>query len=198
MAPVTTALGCRRKVGQTMRYAALLRGINLGRRRVTGDELRAPFERAGFSHVTTFLASGNVAFETETAGEPAELELRIETALLEGLGYQVATFVRTWPQLADVVSAVPFDDELIAQADGKAQVTFLRELPTADAVADAQACGSVSDRIAVVGREWYWLPSQGVSGSALDLRAVETALGRGTTRTLRTVERFVAKHGADD
>jgi hypothetical protein len=45
----------------------------------------------------------------------------------------------------------------------------------------------------VVGREWYWLPTTGISTSTLDVRAIERALGRGTTRTHNTVTRLHAK-----
>jgi uncharacterized protein (DUF1697 family) len=38
------------------RYVAFLRGINLGSRRVTGEELRVPFQNLGLTRVTTFLA----------------------------------------------------------------------------------------------------------------------------------------------
>lgn len=74
-----------------------------------------------------------------------------------------------------------------------AQVTFLHEPPDPDAVAHAVAHASGQDRIAVIGREWYWLPQAGISTSSLDVRAVERALGRGTTRTRATVTRLHAR-----
>ena len=40
------------------RYAAFLRGVNLGKRTVKSAELRAAFEELGFSDVKTLLASG--------------------------------------------------------------------------------------------------------------------------------------------
>jgi hypothetical protein len=46
------------------RYAAFLRGINVGGRRVTGQQLCAPIEALGFQEVTSFLASGNVTLAT--------------------------------------------------------------------------------------------------------------------------------------
>ena len=41
------------------RYAAFLRGINVGGHRVKNTELRALFEAMGFADVHTFRASGN-------------------------------------------------------------------------------------------------------------------------------------------
>ena len=49
------------------RFIALLRAINAGRgRTVEMRSLRQVFESLGFSKVATFIASGNVVFETRT------------------------------------------------------------------------------------------------------------------------------------
>lgn len=55
------------------RYIAFLRAINVGGHTVKMDRLREIFEALGFSNVETFIASGNVVFET-TARDPAALE----------------------------------------------------------------------------------------------------------------------------
>ena len=47
------------------RYVAFLRGINLGKRRPPMSELKRLFEELGFTNVATFIASGNVLFETK-------------------------------------------------------------------------------------------------------------------------------------
>ncbi|NIP26808.1 MAG: DUF1697 domain-containing protein, partial [Phycisphaerae bacterium] len=49
-------------------YAALLRGINVGGKNIIKmADLRACFERMGFSDVRTYIQSGNVLFwATET------------------------------------------------------------------------------------------------------------------------------------
>jgi uncharacterized protein (DUF1697 family) len=173
-----------------MRHAAFLRGINLGGRRVTGEQLRAPFEALGFRQVASFLASGNVAFDTDDVDD---LETRIEAALRTSLGYPVETFVRTATGVAEVIARHPFDAHTVAASDGKPQVTFLRETPVQQAVDAAMAHATDQDRLSVIGREWYWLPSGGMSQSPLDVRAIEQALGRGTTRTLATVTRLYTK-----
>ncbi len=46
------------------RYIALLRGVNLGGHTVKMDRLKKLFEELGFKKVETFIASGNVIFET--------------------------------------------------------------------------------------------------------------------------------------
>jgi uncharacterized protein (DUF1697 family) len=173
------------------RYAAFLRGINLGRRRVTGAQLRAPLVALGFDDVASFLASGNLAF---TADDPAEeLEPRLEACLEAGLGFPADVHVRTADEVGAVVAATPFPPGVLA-AGGKLQVAFLRSAPSAAAAATALALAPDEDRLALQGRELYWLPQGGVSDSALDLAALERMLGPMTMRTASTVTRLFDRH----
>jgi uncharacterized protein (DUF1697 family) len=174
-----------------MRHAAFLRGINVGGRRATGEQLCAPFEALGFSHVSSFLASGNIAFDTDAAVD--DLEPRIEEALATALGFPVEAFVRTVTEVAGVVGQQPFAAEVAAGSAGKPQVTFLREAPSPTGMTAALELATDQDRVAVIGREWFWLPSDGISSSSLDVRAMERAIGRGTTRTRATVDRLHAR-----
>lgn len=172
------------------RHVAFLRGINVGGRRVTGAQLCAPFEAAGFEGVASFLASGNVTFvATETDG----LAARIGTALEAALGFGVDVHVRTAAEIADIVGRRPFTHEVLAATDGKLQVTCLRDRPTPASVEEAMAHATDQDRLKVIGREWYWLPAAGISSSPLDAKTIERALGRGTTRTLNTMVRLNAR-----
>ncbi|MEO7658621.1 MAG: DUF1697 domain-containing protein, partial [Pyrinomonadaceae bacterium] len=48
-----------------MRYIALLRGINVGgKNMIKMETLRATFESLGFENVTSYINSGNLAFDT--------------------------------------------------------------------------------------------------------------------------------------
>src|SRR5215471_9205178 len=90
------------------RFIAFLRAINVGGgRTVKMQSLRQAFESLGFSRVATFIASGNVVFETTTK-ETKALERKIEKALREALGYEVRTFVREEAELAKIVNHWPF------------------------------------------------------------------------------------------
>jgi len=76
------------------RFIAFLRAINVGGgRTVKTQSSRQVFESLGFVKVSTFIASGNVVFETRTK-KTKMLERKIEGALREALGYEVRTFVR--------------------------------------------------------------------------------------------------------
>lgn len=91
------------------KWIALLRGVNVGGITIRSVELREVFERLGFDHVRTVLASGNVAFETADAAASAALKAQIERALHERFGYDAWIVLLTRAQLERVVSAFPFD-----------------------------------------------------------------------------------------
>ena len=94
---------------------AFLRAINVGGHTVKMDELRRIFASLGFSAVETFIASGNVIFETSL--EPGRaLEQHIEGGLKEALGYPVATFIRTPAELAEIVHFQPFPQPVLDAA----------------------------------------------------------------------------------
>ena len=76
------------------RLVAFLRAINVGGHTVTMDDLRRLFVKMDFDGVETFIASGNVVFESRPKGGAA-LEKKIEAALHKALGYEVKSFLRS-------------------------------------------------------------------------------------------------------
>jgi uncharacterized protein (DUF1697 family) len=87
------------------RYAAFLRGVNLGKRQVKSAELKAVFEALGFEGVRTLIASGNVLFETTaTTG----LRQKIEAALEQHFGFAIGVVLRTQEELAAMLALEPF------------------------------------------------------------------------------------------
>ncbi len=174
-------------------HVALLRGINLGRRRLSNEELSAACRRIGLTDATPYQASGNVLFTSPE--DEAALVTLLEEGLERELGYPVATFVRSADELRAVAAARPFDVEEEAASRGKPQVCFLRAAPPRDAVEAVATLATEEDRLAVVGREVHWLPSGGVSETQLAWAAVERVVGEGTTRTRGTVERLARKLG---
>jgi uncharacterized protein (DUF1697 family) len=104
------------------RYAAFLRGVNLGARTVKSADLLAVFERLGLSGVKTLLASGNVMFDSDETAEA--LRPRIETALEQKFGFAVGTVLRTQGELRALVAADPFAGKT-ETVDLKLYVTLL-------------------------------------------------------------------------
>jgi uncharacterized protein (DUF1697 family) len=174
------------------RYVAFLRGMNLGGRRITNEALRAHFEAIGCEEVATFRASGNVILTK--AGRPGDLISRLEAGLAEALGYEVPVFLRSEKELTAIAAHEPFDAKQLAASKGKLQVVLLAEKPSTAAKRKALALSTEDDRLAIEGRELYWLPKGGMSESELDLKALATILGPTTIRTKGTIDQIAAKH----
>lgn len=175
-----------------MRYAAFLRGINVGKRKATKADLIAPFEGLGFQDVTTFRASGNVLFD---AGSAKPARGVIEDALHDALGFEVTTFLRSAKQLDQIARREPFTAKELAASNGKPQVVFLERKPGKKAAQDILGCASDDDLLTLEGTELHWLPNLGVGRTELDWKAIGKALGKGTTtvRTMGTVEQIAQK-----
>lgn len=177
-------------------HAAFLRGINLGRRRLTGEELRGHLTAAGLEDVATFRASGNVVFAAPAGSGESELRRHVEGALAEALGYEVAAFLRPGAEVLAIAAHEPFDAAARARLAGKPQVMLLSEHPGGEAAGEALALAGPDDALALHGRELHWLPAGPMSESALDTRALARLLGPGTIRTKGTIELIAARHFA--
>jgi uncharacterized protein (DUF1697 family) len=178
------------------KYAAFLRGINVGGHRVKSAELCTLFEAMGLGDVRTHRASGNVIFVAPRE-PPEELSARIEESLERSLGYQVQTFLRTGEELRGIARMQPFTPASVEASTGKVQVGMLSERPSSRARRDVLGLASDHDRLAFGERELYWLPSGGMSDSALDLKLIATLIGSMTLRTRNTVEQIAERHFSD-
>ncbi len=171
------------------RYVAFLRAINVGGHVVTMDRLRKLFEDVGAEDVETVIASGNVLFSSPSKSEnvlAAKLERRLEGAL----GYEVATFLRTPPEIEAVAGRRAFEDA----ERHKLYVGFLREAPGRAGIRALGACANAVDAFRVVGREVYWLCRTSFSQSDFSGNRLEKTLGAATTlRNITTVRRIAAK-----
>jgi uncharacterized protein (DUF1697 family) len=176
------------------RYVAFLRGMNLGNRRIKNPELVAHFEAMGLEEVATFRASGNVVF-TDPAGESeSKLQKRVEKELDERLGYEVAVYLRSAKEVSAIAARDPFPAKAIEASKGKPQVVLLGSKPSAKAKGALAEITPEGDLMEIEGRELHWLPTVGLSETDLDTKALDAALGKGTTRTAGTIEQIAAKY----
>jgi uncharacterized protein (DUF1697 family) len=177
------------------RYIALLRAINVGGHTVKMDRLRALFEALGYDAVTTFIASGNVIFESDNDDARA-LETQIEAHLRQALGYEVATFVRTPAELAAIAAYRPFAPADLDATGNSLYVAFLAAPPPDDAQARLLAKQTPTDEFHFHGRELYWLLRTKLSESSLFSGAVlEKSLSAPMTmRNITTVRKLAEKY----
>jgi uncharacterized protein (DUF1697 family) len=179
------------------RYAAFLRGMNVGGHRLSNAELCAGFLELGFGEVSAFRASGNVVFAADAPrtgkGEQA-LQARIEQGLAATLGYAVPTFIRSGEEVTAIAAYQPFPAAQVKASAGKLQVAMLSDPPSDEARREVLALSCDEDALALGERELYWLPCGGILDSALDLKRIGALLGAMTTRTKGTVEQLAGKH----
>ena len=174
-----------------MRYVAFLRGINLGRRRVTGEDLEGAFRAAGVEHPASYQAAGNVVFDDRRAA--VELSEHLESVVGSELGFRVRLILRTADQTRELAAAVPFTRAELDGA-GKVQAIMVGEPLGPGAAREALQLAPAGEILRWGDRVMWWLPAAGVSDSQIDLGAVDRLLGLTTTRTKGTIERLAKKY----
>ena len=176
------------------KYVAFLRAINVGGHTVKMEHLRRLFEALGFSGVETFIASGNVIFDSPARNARA-LEKKIESSLREALGYEVATFIRTTGELAAVARLKPFPAAELEREGNVLYVAFLADRPGEEATRKLLSHVNEVDDFHVAGREVYWLRRTKVGESKFSGALLERALGaQATVRNSTTVRKLAATY----
>ena len=174
------------------RYVAFLRALNVGGHTVEMAKLKKLFEQLKLGGVETFIASGNVIFDAPR-GATAALEKKIAAHLEKSLGYEVATFLRSPAELADVLAHLAFAKQ---RAGSTIHIGFLGAPATAAAKEQVRALTSEIDDFHLNGRELYWRCAGRFSDSVVSGPKLERALGQPTTiRKHTTVEKLVKKYG---
>ena len=175
-------------------WVALLRGVNVGGITIRSADLAALFrDGLGFEDVCTYLASGNVRFETDAAaGARAKVKATIETALRERFGYEAWVVLVTLAELERAIERFPFD-----ASDGKRQpwVIFCVDTATRDELAGtAASLDSSVDPTAPGPGVVYWNPPKGSSAETpfAKILAKATYKSRTTNRNLRTLAKIAA------
>jgi uncharacterized protein (DUF1697 family) len=165
-------------------YVAMLRGINVGGKRVAMADLRELVAALGAEDVRTYVQSGNVVFRSrdKASGVVEAIEKSIRTTL----GLEVRVLLRAGAQLAKVVEANPF---LASGMDPAGlHVTFCAERPDSGRVRELAGQSFEPDDFKVVGREVYLHCPNGYGRTKLNNAFLERKLGvAGTTRNWKTV-----------
>jgi len=162
------------------RYVALIRAVNVGGTgKLPMAGLRSMCAEAGFTRVETYIASGNVVFESKAA--PAKVKAELEARLLAYLGKPVGVLVRTAAEMAAVLKANPFP-----KVEPKfTYAIFLDHRPPPDALEHAVGRGGEVMRLGE--REIFVHYGDGMGRSKLRIPAAKT----GTARNMTTVAKLV-------
>lgn len=174
------------------RYAALLRGINVGGVTIKMSELAAVATGLGsaadhFTEVTTVLASGNVLFTTPDAAPAAKQAL--EAALRERFGYEAWVHVLTVDAIREIIAAYPFERD----AERHAYVVFAVK-PEVRAELLAVTLDPAIEQAAPGDGILYWAVQKGSTLSSAMGKAQAKARYKPwlTTRNVNTLEKLAA------
>ncbi len=172
---------------------AFLRAINVGGHNVRMDALRELFIELDFTNVETFIASGNVIFESK-AKNIKTLETKIAEHLHKSLGYEVATFIRTVAEVHEVAEYKPFPDADMNTAVAL-NVGFLAEPLNREASEKLLTYRNEIDDLHIHNREIYWLCRMKQTDSPVGKIGVEKIIKTKTTvRGINTVRKLAAKY----
>ena len=176
-------------------HAAFLRGMNVGGRRVTNDDLIEIVRAAGFDKPAAFLASGNLVFDAGRR-KASTITSKLERAFESGLGYDVPTIVLTAAEVRAIADSNTLAEEQ-RKTKAKLQVILPRVQPDAKGRKRALALQGPGDLLAFGEGALFWLPPGSVLDTEMDVPELERVLGGTTTRTKRTFERLAAKFFSD-
>ncbi len=177
----------------TNRYIAFLRAINVGGRTIKMDELRSMFEAQGLANVETFIASGNVIFESDL--DAPTLETRIDDYLASSLGYRVEVFLRTSAELANILDYKPFTTADMARDGATLHIAFTAQPVSHESTTALQDARTSVDQLHAHEREVYWLIQGKMSDSKITLPQLNKLIGAPyTVRNSNTIRRLVAKY----
>jgi len=157
-------------------WVALLRAVNVGGTgKLAMSELKAMCDELGFTSVKTYIASGNVVFESRKS--EAAIKTALEKRLEAHAGKAVGVLVRAAAEMAQVAADNPFPK----LPPNRTMALFLDHPPPPDALAGVR--GLKSEKIRLGRREIYIHYSDGMATSKLVIPAAKT----GTARNMNTV-----------
>jgi len=161
-------------------FIALLRAVNVGGSgKLPMSDIKALCEATGFTAVRTFIASGNVVFESDAP--EAEVKANLEKTLRAYADKAVGVLVRTSSELAQILAHNPFPQA----APNKTVVIFLDRPTPADALDNLP--GRRNEEVRPGHRELYVYYPEGMGRSKFRVPAAT----QGTARNMNTVAKLV-------
>lgn len=167
------------KVKKYHTFVAFLRAVNVGGTgKLPMSDLKAMCEELGFENVKTYIASGNVLFQS-----PLDLHTcrqKLEQRLFQYAGKEVAVFMRTPQALRTLLDQNPFHHEAGNRTVAILTDQNLTEIDISNAKHQAQ------EKIALGEGALYVFYGEGMA----DSRLVIPAAKHGTARNINTITKL--------
>jgi uncharacterized protein (DUF1697 family) len=175
----------------TMRYIALLRGINVGgNNKVSMSELNECFQSLGFKNVMTYINSGNVIFD-DLEPDVMKLIRECERVIEERFGFRVVCTVTPAKELEDALSHAP-DWWGLDNADKHNVIFVIPPLTPAAIMKEVGETKPEYEKIASSGQVIFWTAPLKTFGRTRYGKIVGTAAYKFVTiRNGNTVKKLV-------
>jgi uncharacterized protein (DUF1697 family) len=170
------------------RYAAFLRGVNVGGVNLKMAEVAKALEDAGFTNVRTILATGNVLLDSRSGVDA--VRKKAEKALRDAFGYDAWVLAYALDTVAAISKAFPFAREV----DGRhSYVTFVTDKEVLDELAALAKDAGAHEQIKRGKGVIYWqVPNKGTLdttiGKTMGKKRYKSST---TTRNLRTLDKVL-------
>src|ERR1700688_930353 len=161
------------------KYVALLRAVNVGGTgKLPMTELKSMCDSSGFVNARTYIASGNVVFESKLS--ESAVKAKLEKCLAAYAGKPVEVLVRTGPEMAAILAKNPFK----SRPPNQTVAIFLDERPPKDALKTITR--QAEEEVALGTREIYVYYPDGMRDTKLKIPAAK----RGTARNITTIAKL--------
>ncbi len=149
----------------------------------------------GFKNVETFIASGNVIFDTSRQSR-LQLENEIEKKLFTALGYETAVFLRTTDELREIAAYESFPKQKDEQAAAN-NIGFIKEPLSKELFAALKSLETELDEFSTHNTEVYWLCKVRQSQSTFSGNLFERRLKiKVTFRGIKTLQKLSLKYNS--
>lgn len=170
------------------RYAAFLRGVNVGGVNLKMAEVAAALSDAGFTNVKTILASGNVLLESRSGVDT--VRKKAEKALRDAFGYDAWVLAYDLDTVKAISDGFPFQREVEGY---HSYVTFVTDPDVLDELAALAKDVGKNEKIQRGEGVIYWqVPNKGTLdttiGKTMGKKRYKSST---TTRNLRTVDKVL-------
>ena len=173
------------------KYASILRGINVsGHNIMKMKALQAMCEGLGFRNVQSYIQSGNLVFESESASTEKLSEI-ISEGILKSFGFNVPVIVIRKDQLKSIAENNRYIHER-GEDESRLHVTFLSAEPEPRLAGELDTNLYLPDEFYISGRSVFLFCPNGYGNTRLSNVFFEKKLKvRATTRNWKTLLELV-------
>jgi uncharacterized protein (DUF1697 family) len=166
---------------------SMLRGINIsGHKIIKMDALKVLYAELGFTHVQTYIQSGNVVF-MHTSADLAELEKIIVDGIRQKFGCEVPVIVKEMEELKQIVASNPFLNDNKKDIS-KIYLTFLYSVPDMERFSKIGEGQNFEEEYKLTGNTIYIYCPNGYGNTKLSTNFLESKLKlSATSRNWKTI-----------